>query len=115
MNGLPAGFDPRVFVGCEVDCVSFYESALTIVFRAPISISATSSVAYSLDGSDRRRIPITTQTKLLELPGRTVLSASTDEGTLTLYFENRASLSFFDDVPDDVAYTIQLPSRRIVV
>lgn len=114
MNGLPAGFDPRVFVGCEVDSVCFYEFSLVIVFRAPISISITSSVVYSLDGPHEQQIPITTPTKLLELPGKTVLSASTGVGTLTLNFENRAALSVFD-VPDTEAYVIQLPSRRIVV
>ena len=119
MHGLPVGFDPKVFVGREIDSVTFVENAIHISLGADAGITAQCSVGYQLGNGEQMQVdvvPPTAPSRLMGLVGRRVASASASSaGELVLSLTPEGLLRVADESDAYESYTLLTPSGEIYV
>jgi hypothetical protein len=118
MYGLPEDFDASVFVGRELQQVSFTANTISLVFDGDVAIAVESTIVLQLGSvaAPERQTPPVTSSRLMALAGLTVQSARSDrDGTLALDFGGGRSLTLLDDSSQYESYQIQMPGRQIVV
>lgn len=100
MHGLPASFDPGVFVGRTVESVCYSENSIHIGFDGRSSVTIEGS--YSFDptgdlGLERSSVPVEVS-NLMKLTGKRVEVARTEFGRdLVLTFTEGPVLVCHDD------------------
>jgi hypothetical protein len=118
MYGLPADFDPTLFLGRELEQVSFTANTVHLTFDgdASITILDTFEVRLVQGAAPVRQTPPVEQSNLMGLLGRRVVSAHrTATGTMALAFEQGGELLCMDESTQYESYTIRIGGREIVV
>ena len=118
MYGLPSSFDPSVFVGRELELVCFSVNTITLTFDQKIRVTILRSFIYHPSPNAeaiKQTLPVASST-LMCLTGKIVRSAKADrDGTLTIQFESRESLTLVDELRGYDSYTLQIGDEEIVV
>jgi hypothetical protein len=118
MYGLPKDFSALIFVGQELVEICFTVNTAHLVFDGEVSITLLSSYVYTSSSNNVSRketVPVLSSS-LMHLIGKKVSSATAKtDGTLTLMFEDGASLILLDDSRDYESYSIRIGDREIVV
>lgn len=118
MHGLPPDFDASIFVGRELEQVSFSANTVHLTFDDDISITLESSFLFQTDKMKTavKQEPPVQSSSVMSLVGRRVCSArSTSDGTLTLQFTGDGTLTCVDDSEEYESYHIWLCGKEIVV
>ena len=119
MHGLPDDFDPEVFVGREIESVTFGANAIYISLGTDAGINAEFSVRYQLDTAEEAQvdvIPPAAPSRLMGLVGRTVFSATASaNGDLVLSLTPDGFLRVADESEAYESYSLLTPSGRIIV
>jgi hypothetical protein len=118
MYGFPKDFDPLIFVGRELETITYAVNVIVLVFADRLTVSASGSLSYRIandaeTGVDR---PPVIRTSFVSLVGRTVLAAelkSTRE--LVLEFDGGGSVTLLDDAGIYECYLISIGDREIIV
>lgn len=100
MYGLPKNFDFSVFVGRELQSVSFYPYTIHFWFDAELGINLGSSYLHrgAADSAEDRVDVPPSESTLMQLTGKIVERAEREgEGTLVLHFSEGHVLKLFDD------------------
>ena len=118
MHGLPADFDPGMFVGHELIQVSFTVNTVHLCFDGDIAITMESSFTLRPGPAAEtmtQSLPVE-WSPIMVLLGRRVHSArATAEGMLVLEFEGGGMLSCLDDSKEYESYHIRIGDREIAV
>ncbi|MDQ6745607.1 MAG: hypothetical protein M3Z27_06300 [Actinomycetota bacterium] len=135
MYGLPTDFDPQIFVGRELETVTYAAGVIVLSFAAPlgvtgtlaarvaaqsppISVSVSGSLPYRANGEADLAVdqqPVV-QTSLVSLIGRAVFAFELKSPReLVLAFEGGGCLTLLDDCDRYEAYTINTGDREIYV
>jgi len=116
--GLPADFEPALFLGRELEQVSFTANTVHLIFEgdASITILGTFEVRLVQGAASVRQTPPLEQSNLMGLVGRRVVSAHrAGAGTIALAFEEGGALLCLDESTQYESYTIRIGGREIVV
>jgi hypothetical protein len=119
MYKLPKDFDGKFFVGKTLENVSFSENTVFFGFGEHVSVTVMSSLQHQYasesEQSDIQHVPLT-ESKLMQLPGSSVIKVKGDEdGTLTLFFNSGHILRIFDDLPNYESYSFSDGKHEIYV
>ena len=116
MHGLPATFDPGVFVGRRLDQVSFTENTVHFQFDGGISITVLSSFLVKLgDKRVEERVPVRSS-EVMRLVGKVVrLADARPDGMLKVTFDGGEMLTFIDDSAQYESYQLRIGDREIYV
>jgi hypothetical protein len=113
MYGLPKDFDGSFLVGRTLELVCFSQNQMSLHFSDDITITIESAFSYKID--QIVDVPVQ-QSNLMELLGSSVSVAQGDEnGTLSLLFDNGATLKVFDTTKQYESYTISYGGKVIIV
>ena len=118
MYGFPNDFDPQVFVGRELETITYAVNVIVLAFADRLTVSASGSLSYRVandaeTGVDR---PPVIRTSLVNLVGRTVLAAELKSAReLVLEFDGEGSVTLLDDADTYECYLITIGDREIIV
>lgn len=102
MCGFPNDFDDSIFVGREVEYVSYTANSIFLGFGNNISLTIESSYECRLIGDEEHfemQRPPVAYSRLMQLLGQKVVSVMTEQqGTLTLGTEKGSLLRIFVSV-----------------
>lgn len=118
MHGLPSDFDPVIFVGRQLESVTFAVNAIRLAFDGDMAITALSEVRYRTTSKADVRIDVTpvADSGLMALLGSHVVDAETrPPGDLTLLLEAGGSVMVFDDSKEFECYSVTTPEGEIFV
>lgn len=118
MYGLPADFDASLFIGCELQQVSFTVNTVHFTFDKDISITLESSFFFQSDRNSEtvRQVPPVQISAVMSLVGRQICStSSTRDGTLALEFTGGGTLTCIDDSKEYESYRIWIYGKEIIV
>jgi hypothetical protein len=118
MYGLPADFDASVFVGRELEQITFTTNTIGLVFKGDIVVTVESSLVFRAGESAEpiKESPPVESSGLMALLGRQVLLADTGaDGSLTFHLSGGGTLALLDDSREYESYHILTPEREIVV
>ena len=118
MYGLPPDFDASVFIGRELEQVSFSANTVHLTFDDDIAITLETSFLFQVDKTKTavKQKPPVQSSSIMSLVGRRVCSArSTSEGTLTLQFTGDGTFTCVDDSEEYESYHIWLCGKEVVV
>lgn len=118
MYGLPPDFDASIFVGRELEQVSFSANTVHLTFDDDIAITLESSFLFQTDKTQTavKQEPPVQSSSIMSLVGRRVCSArSTSDGTLTLQFTGDGTFTCVDDSEEYESYHIWFCGKEIVV
>ncbi|MEZ0226038.1 MAG: DUF6188 family protein [Alphaproteobacteria bacterium] len=117
MYGLPKDFDEGFLINRTLELICFSMNQIFFHFDSHVSISVENSFSYQKGPTDveaKTKVPVV-NSNLMELLQRTVVEARGDaEGTLTLVFDDKRVLKFFDQ-PGYEAYSIEGAGKLIIV
>src|SRR5574341_2119657 len=117
MYGLPEDFDASVFVGRELQQVSFTANTISLIFDGDVAIAVESTIIVQLGEvavPERQSVPMTSSS-LMSLAGLTVQRARSERnGTLALDFGRGRTLTLLDDSSQYESYQLQILGRQIV-
>jgi len=113
VHGIPADFDPSVFVGATLATVTFgpYKVDLTFEGDTPLRIAVESAYVHAgpeHEGwRDEASIPVG-ESRLMQLTNHRVVDARrVDDARLTLVFEHGHSLTLIDDSDQYESFQIE--------
>lgn len=118
MYGFPNDFDHRVFVGRELETITYAVNVIVLAFADRLTVSASGALSYRVasdaaTGVDR---PPVVCTSLVNLVGRTVLEAELKSAReLFLEFDGGGSVTLLDDAGRYECYLISTGDREIIV
>lgn len=118
MYGLPPDFDATLFIGSELQQISFTVNTVYLTFDKDISITLESSFSFQSDRNSEteRHVPPVRISAVMSLVGRQICSASaTRDGTLVLEFTGGGVLTCIDDSKEYESYRICLYDKEIIV
>ena len=116
MYGLPDDFDGSVFVGRELEEVSFTVNTVHLAFEGEMSITITSRFFLQLGGDRVEQAVPVKSSSLMALLGRSVrLVNASPDGTLRLQFDSGDAVTCVDDSKMYESYQIHLNGREIIV
>lgn len=118
MHGLSKSLDLAIFVGRELQTVSFYPYTIHFGFDAELSINLESSYLHQVaaDGPEDRIDVPPSESTLMQLAGKVVERAEREgEGTLVLRFTEGHVLKLFDDTKWYESYQIEYKGVRTIV
>lgn len=118
MYGLPADFDPSVFVGRDLESVTFAVNTIVLSFSDRLAVSISGRVPYrgpksAESGVDDPPVSRTTLTTLVghKVRGFDLLSPR----ELVLDFGDGGSITLLDDSDTYESYLINTGDREIIV
>ena len=112
MYGLPADFNPSVFVGCKLEMICFAEYQVYLHFSNNVLVSVES--ALNVNGVNYG-VPLK-NADFMHLVGHSVVSAlGNKEGDLTVIFDDGSSLSVLDTEDQYESYRIRVGGSEIIV
>jgi hypothetical protein len=118
MHGLPANFNGNVFVGKELELISFSVNTLYFSFGKNLSITVESECVYSIPPEHTEyveTVPVSSS-GLMQLLGKVVgVVTAESDGTLTLTFEDGSNLRCIEDSRQYESYHIRLGDIEIHV
>lgn len=118
MYGLPSDFDPQIFVGRELETITYGVNVIVLVFDDRLTVSISGSLSYSVaDGADIAvdRVPVS-HTSLVRLAGRRVEKFDLrSPQELVLRFEGGGHVTLLDDSELYECYLINNGDDEIVV
>ena len=118
MYGLPKDFNASIFVEHELVQICFTINTIHLYFDGEVSVTLLASFAYSPtlnEASSIETVPVLSSS-LMQLIGKKVGSATAKvDGTLTIVFQDGASLVCLDDSLDYESYSIRIGEREIIV
>ncbi len=119
MYGLPNNFDPQIFVGRQLETVTYAVNVIVLAFADGLTVSVSGSLPYRVAGDagvgevDR---PPVLRTGLVVLVGRTVLAFDLKSPReLSLRFKGGGSITLLDDADTYECYLISTGDREIIV
>ncbi len=118
MYGLPADFDATIFIGRELEQVSFTVNTVRLAFADDVAITMESSFAFQAPGTEElvRQAPPVQASALMVLVGRKVCAARAENnGTLRLEFTAGGTLLCLDDSPQYESYHIWVGGKETIV
>lgn len=118
MYGLPADFDAAIFIGKELEQVSFTANTVRLAFAEDVAITLESRFAFQTERTAALVVqePPVQASTLMALVGQTVGAAeATRSGTLRLEFAEGGVLVCHDDSTQYEAYRIRIGNQEIVV
>jgi hypothetical protein len=117
MYGLPSDFDPDVFVGRELENVTFAQNLIVLRFTG-ISVNLEGTVPYKVSPSsdEQYESPPVVQSSLVGAVGRTVEATELKSPKeLVLRLSNGFEVVLLDDSDQYESYLISFGEREIVV
>jgi hypothetical protein len=121
MYGLPKDFDYGRLGGRFLEQLCFGIGQIQLRFDQRVTIAVTSSLVYRQSPTSHPKtieiadLPIV-RSNLLDLLHHTITDAfGSDEGTLTLEFDDGQVLQFLDPDPHYEAYEIHFGDEQIIV
>lgn len=118
MYGLPADFDPRVFVDRQLEAVTFAENVIVLSFGTGLTVSVSGSIPYDAGpgvGPGVDTPPVAT-TQLVGLVGQHVRAADLKSPReLVLCLGEAASLTLLDNNDHYECYIISFGDSEVVV
>ena len=118
MYGLPATFDPSVFVGAELVEVSFSANTVNLIFEPEIVVTIEAAFVISAGAGLQsvKHSPPVQSSDLMTLIGERVVAATGEaDGTLVLGFENGGRITCLDDSMHYESYKIRAKGLDLVV
>ncbi len=117
MYGIPSDFDPSIFIGRELQQVSFTVNTVHLTFDDDIAITLDSSFVFQLDRAEKevKQAPPVRVSSLMSLVGRQISASSCSSGSLTLEFTPGGTLTCIDDSKEFESYHIWIHGKEIVV
>ena len=117
MYEFPADFDPSSLVGREVELVSFGGSAVIVAFDKDTRISIFGSYTHSQEGAHAELAQVPPQeSRLMRLVGAKITVAAVEsDSTLALRFSNGDTLRCLADSKHYECFTIETPTKFVVV
>lgn len=119
MYGLPRDFDLTMLIGQRLEQVCFSENQVWLHFHPDLRIGIESSFScrQPLSGANvsRMKVPVKESDLMHLLGARIVRASGTQEGTLSLTFENGHEVKVFDDSAEYESYGIATGAREIIV
>lgn len=118
MYGLPPDFDPSIFIGRELQQVSFTVNTIHLAFDGEIGITLESTFEIQTDAKSEpvRQAPPVQVSTLMSLIGRQVCAARSDgNGALMIEYEGGGRLTFIDDSREYESYHIWIRGKEIIV
>jgi hypothetical protein len=118
MYGLPSDFDPDIFVGRELETISFAVNVVVLAFANRLTVSVSGSLPYRAPGEKEMAVnrPPVAQTSLVSLVGRRVVTCELKSSReLILRFEGDGSLTLLDDSETYESYIVSTGDREIIV
>lgn len=118
MYGLPPDFDPSIFIGRELQQVSFTANTVHLAFDTDIAITLESTFEFQLDKRTEvvKQSPPVQVSSLMSLIGRQVCSASSNsDGTIILEFAGGGAFTCIDDSKQYESYHVWIHGNEIVV
>lgn len=118
MYGLPPDFDATVIMGKRLDLVCFSANTITLSFEGYILITIMGSFTYQKNLNviaNKQSVPVSCSA-LMSLTDKVVQHAEgSQDGTLTLHFDNGHVLTLLDDSQEYESYNIRVGSKEIIV
>src|SRR5262245_14273334 len=111
MYGLPGDFDPRVFVGRELEQVCFWRYSVHLVFDGDVSLTMESTFSVKERAGSQKVAVIlpVVSSNLMSLIGKKILAASADRsGTLSLCFVGGSEIVCSDESQQYESYRIRI-------
>lgn len=118
MYGLPPDFDPAIFIGRELQQVSFTVNTVRLAFDDDIAITLDSAFIFQIDSAAAavEQAPPVQASNLMALVGRQVCSArSVSARNLLLEFAAGGTLTCIDDSKEYESFHIWIRGKEIVV
>jgi hypothetical protein len=118
MYGLPRDFDPQIFVGRELETITYAVNVIVLAFAERLTVSVSGSLPYRTGPGvnpavDRPPVP---HTELVGLVGRTVVGTQLRSSReLVLDLEGGGFVTLLDDSETYECYLINTGDREIVV
>lgn len=118
MYGIPSGFDPSLFIGRELQQVSFTVNTVHLTFDDEFAITIESSFLFQPDKTapaSRQTLPVR-ESNLMSLLGHQVSAArSAADRDLILEFTGGGVLTCIDDSREYESYHIWIHGEQIVI
>ena len=118
MYGLPSDFDPQIFVGRQMERVTFAVNVIAISFDNQLTVSVLGSLPYRPAGELENLVdrPPALRTRLVSLVGRNVVAFDLKSPReLNLEFEGGASITLLDDSDSYECYLINTGKHEVIV
>jgi hypothetical protein len=117
VHGLPADFDPKVFVGRELQQISFTVNTIHLTFDGEVAITLEGSFllrAGPAAETTKHTVPVT-DSSLMSLVGKRILEARREGSTLALEYEGGGLLACLDDSREYESYHLRIGDEEIAV
>jgi len=118
MYGLPADFDPDVFVGRRLEYVTYGENVIGLNFGDDLTVSVYGPVRYqeSAGAPATTERPSVAQTRLVAAVGQLVEATDLrSPKELILRLENGATVTLLDDSNEFESFLLEVAGRTIAV
>ena len=118
MYGLPPNFDTSVFVGKTLQMICFNANQIYLHFASDLVLTIEGKFLHKKGAADQLAqalaVPITTSDLMLLLERSVSIASGSEDGTLTLVFDNRHILKCFDDRQYE-SYRIKNGDEEIII
>jgi hypothetical protein len=118
MYGLTVAFDAAMFLGLEVESITYGENAIHVSLDRGFAVTSMTSIRYRYSGLDdirEDRLPVS-ESGLMRIVGTAVTGAvRTASGGLALTFVNGAVVEFEDDSDQYESFSITTPDGEIFI
>jgi hypothetical protein len=118
MYGLPTDFDPQVFVGRQLDRITFAVNVIVLAFSDQLTVSVLGSLPYRVAATIEPSVdrPPVSCTSLVSIAGRSVVAFDLkSRRELVLELEGGASITLIDDSDSYECFLIYNGAREIIV
>lgn len=118
MYGLPSDFDPQIFVGRELESITYAVNVIVLSFSDQLIVSVAGAVPYRIgkDAEPSSDRPPAGRTKLVSLVGRSVQTFDLKSPReLVLGLGGEACVTLLDDADNYECYQISTREREIIV
>lgn len=118
MYGLPSDFDASFFVGVTLEMICFNANQISLQFDKKVVLTIEGRYLHKKGAADQPAqivsLPVSKSDLMLLLERSVSLASGAEDGTLTLVFDNRHSLTCFDDAQYE-SYRIKIGEQEIIV
>jgi hypothetical protein len=118
MYGLPNDFDPGLFVGRQLETITYAVNVIVLAFASHLTVSVSGSLPYRAAAGAHTEVdrPPVSGTRLVSLIGRSVVGFDLKSPRqLILEFDGGGSLTLLDDSDTYESYLISTGEGEIVV
>src|SRR4051812_25161584 len=116
MYGLPKDFDGSFFLNRNLEMICFNANQIYFHFDSHVVVMVEGSFSYQQGPSDlvdKTKASVTSSNLMQLLEHKVVEVRGDTEGTLTLFFDDKKILKFFD-TPGYESYQIKYESKLII-